>query len=202
MAMDEDEKRESEQSLKDKKKEKAWYQTLNPWLLGGAVILAFVFISNIMYDADNRDSYTFWLIGLFVVLYLLAQSPRIKSDEIISPREAELLVERECERKKRWGQFESMSTYKIGPVSDLQHRDARGLFYNIFVEVDNPYTKARFYIAKVYAKGLERGYVTLHESIGRFTGREYEQEKTIIPDWLTKSREYPLMEKLLLRKRE
>lgn len=202
MVMDEQEKRDVEKLTEEKKKPLPWWQRLSPIILGVAGILAFVFISNIMYDIENRNMYIFWLVALIVVLYILGQAPKTKDEEIITPKEAELLTERECERKRRWGQFEPMSTYRIGPTSDLQHRDARGIFYNVAVEVVNPYDKPKYYLAKVYARGLERGFVTLQESIGPMKGREFEQEKSVIPEWLTRSREYPLLEKMILRKRE
>ena len=121
----------------------------------------------------------FWLIGLGVVLWMMTKSPKTREEEMISPEEAEFLTEKACIRKKKWGQFPPMSTYKVGPVSNLQHRDGGGIYYDVAVELINPYDKTKYYVSKVMARGIEKGFVTLIESIGPINGREKPQEKTI-----------------------
>ncbi len=201
MPTDAEEKKQIEKLAEEKKKVAPWWQRLSPLVLGGGGIVAFLIIRNIMTDVKNRNTYVFWLIGLLVVLYLLAQTPKTKEEEIITPKEAELLTERECERKRRWEQFEPMSTYKIGPVSSLQHRDGGGVYYDVSVEVASPYHKPMHYVATVMAKGIEKGFVTIQESIGPITGREKIAEKTLFPEWFRRAEKSPLLEKLMLRER-
>ena len=199
MPTDAEEKKQIEKLAEEKKKEAPWWQRLSPLVLGGGGLVGFLIIRNMMTDVENRNTYIFWLIGLLVVLYLLAQTPKGKEEEIITPKEAELLTERECERKRRWEQFEPMSTYKIGPVSNLQHRDGGGVYYDVAVEVTSPYNRSMYYIGKVMAKGIEKGFVTIQEAMGPLTGREKVAEKTIVPEWFRMAERSPLYEKLILR---
>ncbi len=192
-------KEEIEQLAEEKKKELPWWQRLNPLVLGGAGLVAFLIIRSIMVDVENRNTYMFWLIGLLVIIYLIAQTPKAKGEEMITPKEAELLVERECERKKRWKQFEPMSEYNVGPVSKLQHTDARGIYYDIAVEVTSPYDRPIYYSATVMAKGIEKGFVYLNESIGPLTGREKPDIRVLVPPWFKDIEKRPLMEKLLFK---
>ena len=201
MPTDAEEKKKVEQLVEEKKKVVTWWQRLSPLVLGGGGIVGFLIIRNIMTDVENRNTYVFWLIALLAVLYLLAQTPKTKEEEMITPKEAELLTERECERKRRWEQFEPMSTYRVGPVSNLQHRDGGGIYYEVSVEVVSPYNKTMYYAATVMAKGIEKGFVTIKESIGPITGREKVAEKTMFPEWFRRAEKSPLLEKLMLRER-
>lgn len=201
MPTDAEEKKKIEQLAEEKKKEAPWWQRLSPLVLGGAGLVGFLILRNIMTDAENKSNYIFWLIGLLVILYLLAQTPKTKEEEMITPKEAELLTERECERKRRWEQFEPMSSYRIGPVSKLQHKDGGGIYYDVSVEVTSPYHKSMHYVATVMAKGIEKGFVTLQESMGPISGREKTAEKTVVPEWFRMAEKSPLLEKLMLRER-
>ena len=199
--MDESEKREAEEKVEEKKRDIPWWQRLNPMVLGGAAIVGFLILRSVITDSENKSNYMFWLIALLVVIYLLSQSPKAREEEMITPREAELLVERECERKKRWNQFGTMSKYVIGPVTSLKHRDGGGTYYNVSVEVVNPYDRTKYYNAMVMAKGIERGFVTIQESIGALTGRETVHEKTIIPEFAKRIGVDTVLEKMLFKER-
>jgi|SRR3989344_8337057 len=196
---DEQEKRELEKKTEELKKEKPWWQNLSPVVLGGGLILALIILNRMLSDPTNKNKLLFWVIGLVILAYILSQSPKSKEEVIVTPREAELLVERECERKKRWNQFGPMTTYKIGPVSNLQHRDGKGIYYDVAVKVISPYDNPMHYSATVMAKGLERGFVYLNESIGPLSGREKVSEKTLIPEWARRVGPATVLEKIMLK---
>ena len=197
---DEKEKRELEQKAEEKKKELPWWQNLSPLTIGIAGLGGFLIIRSIMVDVENKNTYMFYLIGLATILYLLSRTTKAKEEVMITPKEAELLAERECERKRRWEQFGPMTKYKIGPVSNLMHRDAMGMYYDVAVEVTSPYDRPVYYTAKVMAKGIERGFTTLIESIGPMSGREKDQEKTIIPEWAQRVGVSTVLEKMMFGK--
>lgn len=196
--MDEKEKRELEKKVEEKEKEIPWYQRLNPIVLGIAVVLGII-----LFQRAKEDSSSYiWIAALIAILYFMSKAPKAMEESIITPKEAELLVERECERKKRWGQFGGcMAKYYIGPVSELQHKDGRGLYYDVGVMKMLPDDIPEYYVAKVYARGLEKGFVTLSESIGSMTGREKVPERTIIPEWLHTTKQFSILEKLMFRER-
>lgn len=198
---EEEEKKKVEEKTEEKKKEIAWWKRLSPITIIGGAIVVFLLTRSMEADVANKNSYLLYIGAVIAVLYLLAQVPKTKEEDMINPKEAELLVERECERKNRWGQFGPMIKYEIGPVSGIQHRDGKGIYYDVAVAILSPYDRPKYYAATVMAKGIEKGFVYLNESIGPLTGREIVQEKTIIPEWMTRTRDYPLLEKLIFRER-
>ena len=191
----EEEKKELEELLKKKEKEKPWWQSLHPAVLAGAILIGFFLFRSILQDTKNKNNFLFWVVVIAVILYILSKSPKAKEEALVTPKEAELLVERECERKRRWGQFGPMSKYNIGPVGPLQRKDGGGVYYDIVVEVTNPYDRPRFFDGVVMAKGEARTFTTLIESIGPLSGREKVSERTIIPQWMIDAKREPLMEK-------
>ena len=196
---DEKEKESLEKIRAERDSEKKWWQNLSPLVLGGAALVGFYLLKKISEDSQNKNSLLLWIAAIVVILYILSQTAKKPEDTLVSPKEAELLVERECERKKRWNQFDSMATYKVGPISYLQRRDGGGMYYDVAVEVTDPYDRPRFFNATVMAKGPERGFTTLQESIGSLTGRDKETERTIIPQWMMDIKKQPIMEKLLFK---
>lgn len=197
--VEEKEKKIVEKETEEKKKEVQWWQRLNPIMLGGFVLIGFLIVQNISIDEANRSTYMIYLIVLVGIVYLLAQVPKAKEDEMITPKESELLVERECERKRRWGQFGPMTKYEIGPVSNIFHNDATGVFYDVAVEVISPYDRPKYYTATVMAKGIEKGFVYLNESIGPMSGREKPDVRVIVPNWLKDMEKRPLLEKMFFK---
>lgn len=197
----EEEKREIEEKAEKEKKVLPWWKNLSPMVLGVAGIAGFLVLKSMVTDVENKNTYLFYMAGLIFVIYLLSQTAKAREDVMVTPREAELLVERECERKRRWGQFGPMAKYEIGPVSNLMHRDAKGIYYDVAVVVTSPYDRPRDYVATVMAKGVERGFVTLTEGIGSMTGREKPQEKTLIPDWAKRIGPATVLEKMMFREK-
>ena len=195
----EEEKKEVEEILKKKEEKQPWWQSLSPTVLAGAILIGFFLLRKVMEDTKNKNNFLFWIIAIAVILYILSKSPRPKEEALVTPKEAELLVERECERKKRWGQFGPMSKYIIGPVSYLQRKDGGGMYYDIAVEVTDPYDKPKYFTAVVMAKGEARAFTTLVEGIGSLTGREKVSERTIIPQWMIDAKREPMMEKFFFR---
>lgn len=197
---DEKEKESLEKIRSERDKEQGpWWRNLSPLVLGGAALVGFYLLKKISEDSQNKNSLLLWIAAIVVILYILSQTAKKPEDTLVSPKEAELLVERECERKKRWNQFDPMSTYKVGPVSYLQRRDGGGMYYDVEVKVTDPYDRPRFFNATVMAKGLERGFTTLQESIGSLTGRDKEAERTIIPQWMMDMKKHPMLEKVLFK---
>jgi hypothetical protein len=152
-------------------------------------------------DTEGKGNYLYFVIGAIVIFYLLNKQTEIKQ-KYVNPKEAELLAERECERKLRWGQWPPMSKCFIGPVIDMMHRDARGIYYNISVKVTNPFwSYPKYFVAKVMATGDERAFCTIIEGISPLHGRNIQQEKDITkpPIWLKKAQRYPTLEKLWMK---
>lgn len=196
---DEKEKESLEKIKAEKDKEKPWYGNLSPAVLAGAALVGFFLLSKISSNSSNKNNLVIWIFAILAILYIMSQTSKKQEDVLVSPKEAELLVERECERKRRWGQFDSMASYKIGPVSYLQRRDGGGMYYDVAVEVTSPYNKPEFYNATVMAKGPERGFTTLAESIGGLTGRDKVAERTIVPQWMRDAEKRPILEKMFMR---
>lgn len=196
-----DEKTEVEEDVEKKKEQKVpiWQKIPPLYLVIGAIFVYFA-IRSMMMDTENQ-TYVIFIIIIVAVWILLAQAKPVV-DTVLTPRDAELLTERELERKKRWGQLSLMSHYDVGPVSDLMHRDARGQYYNVAVKVTDPFYKPQHYTAKVMASGFERGFCTITESIGRLDGRGVPQEKDIVkvPDWLRRSEQYPYLKDIWSRR--
>jgi len=188
---EEEDKTEAEKGVEEKKKEAPWWQKIHPVVAGGGILAGYLILRSMMLDEENRGTYMFWLLALGAFIYFLTRPFTPKEEEIIRPYEAELLVEKECARKKSWGQFKPMAQYHVDPVSNLHHKDSVGLFYDVSVTVHNPYDRPDYYIGRVIAKGPERGFTTLSEHVGRLTGRERPPEKTILPPWLLKIQKYP-----------
>src|SRR3990167_742372 len=180
----EKEREEIEKIRKDKERQRPWWQEINPAVLAGLVLVGLFMFKGILEDTVNKNNVMFWVIAIVVVIYLLSKAPAAKDESIVSPREAELLVIRECERKKRWGQFRRMAKFDIGPVGPLQRKDGGGMYYDIPVEVTDPYDPPRYFVAVVMARGLEKTFTTFIESIGPISGREKVSERTVIPQWM------------------
>lgn len=191
-------KEETLKQLEQKKEEKPFLAGIPPIFLIVGGILIFLALRSITIDSEKGTNYLFLVIIVVVILYLLSRQ-NVKETLLVTPKEAELLAERECERKLRWGQWPLMSEYKIGPVSDLAHKDSRGLHYEVGVTVTNPsWGRPIYYIARVQAQGPERAFTTLIESISPMTGRDIQQIKDITkpPEWLKRTGRYPILEKL------
>ena len=163
-------------------------------MLGGAFLI-FLAVRSIFMEGGIQN---FWLIVIVLVLIVMLSKTMKKEETIVNPKEAELLVERELERKSRWKQFPLNSTYDVGPVSDLKHTDARGLYYNVAVKVNPPFDVPKHYVGKVMADGKERTFTTLIESIGPMNGRSIPQERDItkIPDYVKRAEKYDVLSKL------
>lgn len=190
-------KKEVEKELEGEPKQKPFWETVHPLVLVVGGFLLFLGWRSIQASGDNN-----WLIFVLIavaVMYLMSKQK--KEEKIINPRQSELLVERECERKLRWGQWPANSEYHVGPVSDLKHSDARGVYYNVAVKVIIPFEKTEYYIAKVMASGVEMGFVTLIKSISPLTGRQIQHERDItkMPGWLKMADKHPILEKLWIR---
>ena len=193
-----DDKKEAERLLDSKEKEKPFWEKLPPIvLIGGAIVLILIFQS--MQNTGNGTNYFIWIAVGIAIMFLL--SKKMEPDlRPVSPKEAEILAERECERKKRWGQdgWSIMDKIDIGPVIDMMHRQSRGYYYNIAVKRTSSFGRIEYYVAKVMSTGLEREFTTLVRSIGPMTGRKVQQEKDIlhIPDWIKRSNRYPSLDKI------
>lgn len=197
---EEQKKKEIEDIEKEKKKTAPWYQKLPPiFLIIGAVIIYFAIKA---LTADGTNKRNIWLLigGVLVLLYLLSKQAE-PDPGIVPPEEAELFAEQAVIRKIKWGQYPTMTQYKIGPVSKLIYRDARPMYYAIGVKTWTKNTLAKFEIAIVQAKAPLRGFTTFENSIGEFTGREsdYRNQHVILNDVLKAARKEPFLQKFLGR---
>lgn len=197
MPEDIEDKQKAEAEMEEKGKQKPFWETLPPIVLIGGVLLIILALRSMTLQPEQSNTQLIWIIGIVVALLLLARTMS-PAERMVTPKEAELLTEREMERKLRWGQFPMMSNYMVGPVSDLMHRDARGLYYNVQVKITNPFRKTEYFIGKVMATGPERTFTTIIESIGPMLGRKIHQERDVtrVPDYVKRAEKYPMLEKI------
>lgn len=192
-----EEKEEIKESLekKEEKEEKEWWKNVPTWMLVVGMFIFFIAMRGITMEKGGMSQI---LILIAVVAVLVIMSKKYKEVEtVLTPKEAEILVEREWERKKAWNQFSLMDRFAPSPINNSQHRDGRGMYYDVGFKVVNPYhNKTVYYIGKVTMKGSEKGYVSFIESIGPLTGREKTPERTILPI-SRRLMEHPLVEKLV-----
>jgi len=184
-----------ERQKKDSEKQtkyKPWWQTVHPLFLFGGLIILVLMLRNVQLDSGQRNQYI--LIIALVILAWLFMKREEKVPSLVTPKEAEILVERECERKKRWGQFPIMAKYEIGPVINSMHRDSMGMYYDVAVQIHVPFERPKYFTAKVMMGGQERGFVTMIEAYGPMTGREKPQERTIIPKFLKDSTRFSVLD--------
>jgi len=195
-----EEKEDTQEGLEEKEKPKPFWERVHPfWLIAGMGLVYFALKSMFMTE-EGETNYLFLIIVAGIILFLLAKKEEVR-EGIIKPHEAELLTERELDRKKRWGQIPLMSEFKVKLVNNMVYKDGRGLHYNVGVEETNPYWKTKYHLAKVMAKGDTKGFVTFTEGISPFTGRDIQDIKDLvnIPAMLKHSKEYPLLDKLWFR---
>jgi len=178
----EDVKAEHVESEKEKEKTPFWTR-MPTWQKIAILGVGFLIIRSMMLSTEAKGSSIFWLVGLAVLIYILSQSKEVKDAEVVTPREAELLVERELKRKMLWNQFDPMTKYKVGPVSNYYHNDAVGKFYHVAVEAHNPYDKPKYYTGFVIARGDGIRFTTLQRNIGPLTGRERLQTRTVMSEF-------------------
>ena len=172
-------KEEEEQKLEDKKEKETseWWKNIPTWVIIVGIGMAFLALRGVTMEGGGISQIALF-IGTIVILILV--SKKYKTIEgVLTPKEAEILAERELERKRVWGQFSNMDKFIIGPVVNPQHRDGRGMYYDVSVVIKSPYKPPNHLIAKVVMKGPEKGYVGFIESVGRFTGREKAPERTL-----------------------
>lgn len=186
--IDERQKKETEKQSRYK----PWWQTVHPVFLIGGIIIIVLMLKNMQLDSDQKSQWLL-IIALIIVAWLFMKKEE-KMLPLVTPKEAEILVERECERKKRWKQFPLMAQYHVGPIINSMHRDSMGMYYDVAVRIDVPFERPKYYIAKVMMGGPERGFVTMIESFGPITGREKMQETVIIPRWLKDSTRFPALD--------
>lgn len=186
------EKREEklEQEDEEDKTAKGWWEQLpTPVLIIGGFLLFLAARS--MLDSEEKGQYL--LMGMFVIgmMYFLSKT-RPATEGVISPMEAEILTERELIRKIKWGQLPMGTKYSIGPEINPMHRNARGMFYNLAVAIQYPWTnEIKHYIAKIMMRGDEKGFVSFVGNVGKVTGREMDQERSIFPRWLAHAEKHP-----------
>lgn len=196
----EEEKEEVSESLKEKKKEKPYWQTIHPGILVGGIFILILLINSMMMEGGG--SYIIWIIGAVVLFFILSKKA-VEEEKMVTPKEAYMLTERDCELRKRWGMFPLMAKYHISPFSDMMHRDARGIYYNWGVEIKSPWRweRPQYGTAKIMASGNERTFVTLINSIGKFTGREIQQERDVAkrPQWMRDLGKYGILEKIWIK---
>lgn len=173
-------KEKVEEDVKDKQEDKKpfWEKVPPIYLIVGAVL--FFIALNSMMKSENKNTYIVMIVVIFVVLYMLSKSHH-PTREVVSPKEAELLVEREIERKKAWGQFPLMMKYTVGPVINPMHKDGMGMYYDVAVKTKIPNELPKYYVAKVMMAGTERGYTTMQETSFPIRGDEKAQERSVFP---------------------
>jgi len=196
MAEDKDDIREEfEEEEEDKKKSPPWWQTIPSLFVVIAGILMFFAFRGMMEAEGTNNQYLLFVILIIGVLFIIGKSQDKKQD-FVTPKEAELLTEREIKRKIAWGQFPLMTKYKIGPVGCIIHRDAAGMYHAVGVQIIVPFQRVQYFISTVMMSGPERAFSSLQRTLFEYDGRVLLNEKTIIPEWMRRSKEYPMLEKL------
>jgi hypothetical protein len=200
--MDYEEKVELDKEVESKQKDnpsmrKPWQDIpMYVWAIGA--LLLFFIMKNIN-QSENKNTY-YWLIIIIIAMYIIFSKQGDMKLNFVTPKEAELLVERECVRKINWGQFPLGTQYRLLPVVNSQHRDARGNFYILgvnFFESNNNLNEN--YMAKVQMSGPERGYVSFVKNVGQVNGNEAPDEKTIMSELIKAARRDPVLERMIGR---
>lgn len=194
--VDEKEKVEKELKEKEEKKEKEWWKNIPTWILVAVVFVFFLALRGVTMEGAGTSQVI--ILGIVIALFIMLSKKERLIGIILSPREAEIYVERDCYRKQAWGQFPIMSKFKIGPVNNAQRRDGGGMYYDVGVTEINPYDKPKYYVAKIPMKGDEKSYVSFVDLVSPFTGREKTAERTL---WgiTRKLRDDPLFGKFFTR---
>lgn len=168
-------------------------------LIGAALIIILIIRALTLVNESDRKMYYF-IIGVILLILILLGKQNRPDNSIVTPEEAENLVEHFLMRKKKKEQWLSGMQYKVTPVNNICHTDACGNHYEIGVEVSIPNEpKPQNWLAKVQMKGEERGFVSLVESVTHVTGRETQQMKIIKPPYLKHLKDDPTLERIWLR---
>jgi len=173
------------QRLEDKEeqpKEKNWLETLPiGFKIGGAAALL-IGINSMMQTQGVEPFSLLVVVVIIIILYSIGKNLP-EAATLVDPKEADSLVELEFNRKYNWNQFAPGTEINLLPQNNIIHRDARGMYYDVPVEVTEPFRKRPvYYSAKVMMKDKERGFVVTPLSLGIPTGRDILQEKTILPE--------------------
>lgn len=184
--MAEADKEKTEEEAKEKKEAKApWYQSVPPiYLIAGAFIIFFAFRS-MMQAEEGKNQYLILIVIIVVLWFLLSKSYK-PEEQYVTPKEAELLVEREIQRKINWEQFPLNSRYRVGPVSNPQMKDGGGMYYDVAVKIMPPFDLPKYYCGKVMMRGSMRGFTTLTEALWPVHGREKKPEASVFPPALAR----------------
>ena len=196
--MVEDEKEDIKKTIEEKevKEEKEWWKNIPNWMLVLGVFIFFIAMRGVTME-QGGISQVLILMGVVAVLILMSKKYKV-AEGVLSPKEAEIYVERDCYRKQAWGQFSNMAGFRVGPVNPAQHRDGRGMYYDVALKVINPYDKPEYYVVSVTMKGPEKGFCSFAKSIGPATGREKTAERTLF-GISRKLREDPMFERLFAK---
>lgn len=187
-------KEETEKKIEKKEESPPFWKSMPPGIVIAIGIIIFFFIRSMEVGGKNKN-FIYILIALGILYILsLQKAPRVT---MVTPREAQLLVEREMDRLFLWGQFDTMDSYRLTGIYDLMHREGRGTYYNVGIEVTNPYKLPRYLIGKVAAKGEERAFTTIVESTRPIDGKDVHQETDMVkvPSWVKNIDKRPWMEK-------
>jgi hypothetical protein len=145
--MDEQEKREVEQKIEEKKKETPWWQKLSPIVIGGAGLVLFLIYQSAQNNPDLKTKYEQWGIAILVILYLISRTSKHEEKRFITAREAKILTAKECEFNRRLNEFPftTMCVYQVGPVNPWKQTDASGTYCDVAVKVKPYATDKRWY---------------------------------------------------------
>lgn len=191
-------KEQVSESMKNKeKKNESFWTGINLWVLIVAGVLIFFGWRSMQLDKEGGSSYFFLVLIVVAILFIMSKQTKEVS-HIPDPKEALMLVERECERVKRWNEDYAMKKYDVGPIYDILHKDARGKYYDVAVKWTDPFGPIEYMIGKVMMYGDESRFVTLIQSNGPLTGKEIHQEKDItkVPFALSNANKFPVLERL------
>ena len=150
-------------------------------------------LRSILKAEGDKNTQMLLIITVLILWYLLSRSTT-PENKIVTPEEAELLVEHSLLRKKRWGQLPPMAKWRVGVTNVSHHRDASGNYYRIPVKIWEPWSPPAYMMSQVMMQGLERGFVTWHQTIGLATGREVVDERSILPHWARDMQKQPWLD--------
>jgi hypothetical protein len=177
MPIEDKEEVKKEIEAKETKQEKEWWKTIPTWMLVLGIFIFFLALRGVTLEKGGI-SQVLILMGVVAVLILLSKKFKVL-EGVLTPKEAEFHVERECYRKHAWGQGSIMDKFDIDWPTNAQRRDGSGIFYAAGVTIRNPYRSPKYYLAKVPMRGDERGLVSFEESLVPVTGRQAVPERTL-----------------------
>lgn len=176
------EKEKKDLEEKEKTKEPSWFSKVPAmWKLIGISILVIMYLRTSS-GYGSPSNFWVWAVGIFAAWWALGKESKARMEDMLTPKERDVLIRQEIERMKLEGQIPRFADIYYGPHSGLMYHEALPPHYLSRVEmiVDGEREHMR---AMTFAQGPPKGFVMLASHSGRFQGTEAIPVISPIPNW-------------------